>query len=269
MAAGERSIPMLASLRAPRPVGVASGSGATTPHPTVEELREALAHPDPQLRFDVAWALFNNGAPAEQALIGGLIAGLDTKYSRGLAANAIGRIGRPARAAVPRLAALLADEDALCRADAARALVTMRQYAQEAVPALARLLGGRDEQCRYLAADALASIGPGASAAVPALSAAINDPDEMCRRSAVQALGSIGPGAVAAVPALMTLLRDPENACYEDAAAALGKIGPAAVAAVPALRALAGDPDSLLSLETEDALKLIEGNRKLAKPGRS
>jgi hypothetical protein len=87
---------------------------------------------------------------------------------RGLAAEALGRLGPEARAAVPALAAAASDP----------------------LP-----------EVRWRAIWALGRIGPAAGAAVPVLRAALSDP-EVCWRAA-EALGGIGPGAVAAVPDLV------------------------------------------------------------------
>jgi len=123
-------------------------------------LREALAHSDPDLRFWAAHVLFGHGAPADEALIRGVISGLEAPLTRSLAIGAIGSIGRPARAAVPALTALLAAGDASIRSEAARALAKMRRYAQDAVPALTAMSDDPDEWCRSSARDALKSVNP-------------------------------------------------------------------------------------------------------------
>jgi HEAT repeat protein len=91
-----------------------------------------------------------------------------------LAANALGRIGKPA------------------------------------VPMLMSALRHRDPRVRHHAAVVLAKIGPDAAQAAPALTAALDDEELLVRKAASRALGEIGPAAQEAIPALMRTLVQPQ-----------------------------------------------------------
>ncbi len=87
------------------------------------------------------------------------------------AADALGRIGEPAVAA---LSESLSDADPIVRLQSCRALAYMGMQAKDAVPALIR---------------------------------ALNDPEQGVREGAAEALGQVGMPAAPAVPALMQMLR--------------------------------------------------------------
>jgi HEAT repeat protein len=82
------------------------------------------------------------------------------------AADALGRIGQPAVAA---LSDSLTDADPMVRLQSCRALAYMGAQAKDAVPALIRSLNDSNEAVREGAAAALGQIGQPASPAVPAL----------------------------------------------------------------------------------------------------
>jgi hypothetical protein len=82
------------------------------------------------------------------------------------AADALGRIGQPAVAA---LSESLADADPIVRLQSCRALAYMGAQAKDAVPALIRTLNDPEVVVREEAADALGQIGQQATPAVPAL----------------------------------------------------------------------------------------------------
>jgi HEAT repeat protein len=82
------------------------------------------------------------------------------------AADALGRIGQPAVAA---LSESLGDADPLVRLQSCRALAYMGAQAKEAVPALIRTLSDSEEGVREAAAAALGQIGQPASPAIPPL----------------------------------------------------------------------------------------------------
>ena len=82
----------------------------------------------------------------------------------------------------------------------------MGERGRAAVPELAATLADPDAELRMAAAMALQNMG---SAAAPArgLAKAISDRDVRVRQAAVKALGAIGPPAAAALPALTRVLR--------------------------------------------------------------
>ena len=147
------------------------------------------------------------------------------------AADTLAKIGERA---VHPLAEALNDEDPIVDSLAAQALGKIGPNAKAAVPALLEGLYDEDKDpiVGSCAAEALGKIGPHA---VPALVEALNNEHEDVRRHAARALGEIGPDAKAAVPVLLEVLNDEDEDVCECAAEALGKIGPDAKAAVPIL----------------------------------
>jgi HEAT repeat protein len=147
------------------------------------------------------------------------------RHLRAEAAEALGRIGPAARAAVPALIDALKDPEEPER---------HRDPEPSDRPAPVERAPARTVRDR--AAEALGKIGPAAKDAVPALSRALNDPDKAVGTRAAEALGRIGPAAKAAVPALLTAFKDDKRRAVGDRAAeALGRMGPAAKTAVPVL----------------------------------
>ncbi len=153
---------------------------------------------------------------------------------REAAADVLGRLGPPARPAVPALIEALRDKSAAVALTAAMALA---QVDATRGGAAVQLLA--DSLDMPGAALALANIGPEARAAVPALIAALklskDTPDqELIRFYARLALARIGRPAV---PALIEALKDQREGVAPLAGEALGWVLPPPKEAVPALRA--------------------------------
>jgi HEAT repeat protein len=209
---------------------------------------------------------------------------------REAAADVLGRIGPPARAAGPALIDALKDNSsavalmaamALAQVDsrrggaavqlladslevpgAALALANIGPDARAAVPALIAALRPRrktadQELMRLHARLALARIG---RPAVPALIEALKDKREGVAPLAGGALGWVLPPPKEAVPALRTALQDdrPHAAVY---AHALGQLGPLARSAVPDLTELLTDAAS----RAEAAVALVRIDPEQAK----
>ncbi len=198
----------------------------------VHPLAEALNDEDPIVDSLAAQALGKIG-PNAKAAVPALLEGLYDEDKDPIvgscAAEALGKIGPHA---VPALVEALNNEHEDVRSLAAKALGKIGPDAKATVPALLEALNDEDEDVRSLAAEALGKIGPDA---VPALVEALNNEHEDVRRHAARALGEIGPDAKAAVPVLLEVLNDEDEDVCECAAEALGKIGPDAKAAVPIL----------------------------------
>jgi len=113
----------------------------------------------PFYRRDAAHALGRIGPPAKSA-VPALIEALSDNFreTRSAAAGALGRIGPDARAAVPALVKALSDQERFVRLIAARALGRIGKEAKDALPALERLVGDKEEDVRKAAAQALARI---------------------------------------------------------------------------------------------------------------
>lgn len=157
----------------------------------------------------------------------------DEPARRETAAEVLGRIGPPARLAVPDLLAALQDKSPTVALLAAGALAEIDPTrAGPAVPLLIHALG---EPSTALV---LANIGPDARAAVPALIASLK-PDKDAANGALRragtrlALARIGTPAVSA---LIEALKDKREGVAPLAGEALGWILPPPKQAVPALR---------------------------------
>ncbi len=153
---------------------------------------------------------------------------------REAAADALGRIGPPARAAVPELLAALKDKSPAVALMAAMALAQVDSTRGSA--GLKLLTDALDVPS---AAIALTNLGPFARAAISDLIAALkprkeNVHQEVIRLSAQLALARIGTPAV---PALIAALKDKREGVAPLAGGALGWILPPPKEAVPALRA--------------------------------
>ncbi len=135
----------------------------------IAALRAVLADPSSPNRGLAASAL---GRLEAGEAVPELIAALNArqKYTRILAANALGRIGAPAaEIAVPQLIVLLEDRDHDILTAAAEALASLGSAAAPAAPALTALLQSSDDRVKAAARRALA--GSGAEAAVATLAA--------------------------------------------------------------------------------------------------
>ncbi|WP_406695840.1 HEAT repeat domain-containing protein [Singulisphaera sp. Ch08] len=175
---------------------------------------------------------------------------------RCVAAEALGGIGADAEAAVPSLIRALHDPQCLVGDKAAMAL---GQVGVAAVPALIEVLHGHDPDARRRAMTALGGIGPKAAPALTDLVRAVADPDEEIRTVAAEALGEIGigPEAVAAIPGLIAAGKDPDRIVRKNATEALGKIRPRDDRVIPALITTLRDRDSDVRAASGDALTLI------------
>jgi HEAT repeat protein len=194
----------------PLPPQFGGGKGGAAP------VRELLASFGPDVVPDLAKELRANDAARREA-----------------AADVLGRIGPPARAAVPDLLAALKDRSSSVALVAAMALA---QIDSTRGGAAVKLL--TDALDVPGAALALANIGPSARAAVPDLIAALKPrkqtaQDELIRLNARLALARIGAPAV---PALIEALKDKREGVAPLAGGALGWILPPSKQAVPALR---------------------------------
>lgn len=188
---------------------------------------------------------------------------------RGMAADALGRIGSTARPAVTLLVRLLADREVyIVDGDfygnggtrfepGARASLALAQIGAAAVPALRAALKSDQSITRQRAAESLGSIGKAARPALPELAAALNDLSPVVRAAAAEALGKIGDADSGSVVALVRALGDSRLAVRAAAATALGDLGPAAKECVPQLSKLQDDPYELARDAAKEALRKI------------
>jgi peptidoglycan/xylan/chitin deacetylase (PgdA/CDA1 family) len=150
-------------------------------------------------------------------------------------------LGRSARPAIPKLAALAETADPSL---AERAFLAMLEIGgPETIPPLLKVLTNPNPARQIMAANYLGQLRSQAREAVPALVQTLNSPDPELRANAARALGNIGLEAPLAVPALTNTLADPDSRVRAAAAVALGAFGTQAESALPAIRELPDDPD--------------------------
>lgn len=156
------------------------------------------------------------------AAVPALIEGLNDPGDgpRRTAAEALGRIGPEARAAVPELIRMSTSARATDRVVAATALWRIARDGR-VVPVLieaARPADGRGLGDRYAALDALGEIGPAAGEAVPALINQLAAESETNAYKVAEALGRIGPAAGAAIAPLERISAHSEDESLRTAA---------------------------------------------------
>ena len=143
-------------------------AGRRRRRPTRQQLVGDLRSPDAE-KSGRARAAAHHPRRARRPCRRGDCCGPARRPSGSLAANTLWGMGARGRAAVPDLAAALADPDPDLRVASAMALENMGPAAAPAVPALAKALGDREPGVRQAAVKALGAIGPEARAALPAL----------------------------------------------------------------------------------------------------
>jgi HEAT repeat protein len=138
------------------------------------------------------------------------------------AARTLGKLGWPAREALPVLAEALYDNEPRVREAAAQAI---GQFGPDAIPTLAEMLSHTDKYVRRNAVWGLGKLGPTAKAVLPHLCRTLQDPDPRTASGAAQALGSMGTVAADAVPALAEAMRGTNIVLCRLAAKSLSQIG--------------------------------------------
>lgn len=212
-------------------------------------------------RQSVTEAIARIGTPAVPELIRGLED--QAEFTRGVAAESLGRIGPSANEAVPVLAEMAQKEPQIVmRLVAADALWrTVRD--ERAIPILLEALRVGTAQNQLFAMKILAEVGPAGKDAVPFLISVLNRADPFQSRDtsaekrrpedAAKTLGRIGPEARAAVPALEAALEDPDGNIRTSTGLALWRIAHSELA----LKALSGelhDPDQNTRFDAAMAL---------------
>ena len=251
-----------------------------------------LADPDANTRSLAAEKLRD---PAAVPVLEHLLTTAGSAKARWHAADVLGQIGKPARAAAPALVAALKDPDPTVRSvavrsvsklapdvpgavpalfdlfpdvGAIRAVSEFGPAAADAVPRLTTLLDDPDPMVRRNACRTLGRIGDAAKPAIPALTARLADTDPPVRQYAARALGWIGPAAAPVIPELVKQLTDPEAVAREGAVLALGDLGSAAKGELAKVQALKNDPDKGVQAAAGRAERLIDPNLSKGTPGR-
>jgi HEAT repeat protein len=229
------------------------------PNRAVEDAIARLKSPDAATRLAAAIRLGRLGPGAAGAVreLGAALSDEDETVAHE-AANTLVRIGP--KAAVP-LGEALRSRGLHARWRALDALLRLGRDGKDAVPALVRTLEKDDRvKLRILAAMALGRLGPDAKAALPALTRAAADrrnlgtswhaahPSSVCD-AATQAVGLIDPSArkavaAAALPVLLDMLHGEDHGEKQAAAGALAHLAPHVGPALPDLLEMALPPNS-------------------------
>jgi HEAT repeat protein/lysophospholipase L1-like esterase len=241
-------------------VAWALGDVGAAAAPAVPHLCRLLQEADPFVRSGAAYGLGGIGSAAKPG-VPPLVARLGDpdERVRWRAGDALAKIGIEAGSVEP-LVRLVRDEGGPGRGLAAEALGRLGPAAHASVPDLMAAVSDPRTDVRWRAVWAIGRIGPAAGGAVPTLRAALADPDVRWR--AAEALGGIGSGAVGAVPDLVALLGDPSSNVRWRAATALGAIG--ARDAAPALAKAVRDPAENVRLAAIEGLIQLRAERAVA-----
>ena len=233
-------------------------------------LMEALQDDKISVRWNVLRELGRMGKEAHEAVPAITVLLEDRDGTTALWARvALARITGSVNAHLPVLLETLQTKKRVFPGMAAAALGELGRDSAPAVPALSVELKAPHADDRWSAAGALAAIGPQASEAVPALAEALQqDADEKVRWYVAYALAEIGPGSAPAAPALLQALDDVDEDVRGYAARALRHIGKSRLAEyVPVevvcsrLRELLLHEEGNVHAEMEQALNVLEGGR--------
>ena len=155
-----------------------------------------LGHPDASLRSGAVLALASILPKEEPSAKQVLPALSDSDWTvRRAAAQALGKMGPPARSAVPTLFKMLESETD--RDWARQALRDIDDAEPAALPILIAALKGEERSARYYAVFFLKKLGPAAKDALPDLRKLAEDDSRRFRDSVQAAIASIEAGDVA------------------------------------------------------------------------
>jgi len=174
--------------------------------------------------------------------------------------DALGRIGSPARPALPTLARAAGRSTDIDLALKRTTDSLLASSDSQDVGALIRQLLSADSSVRLRAVKALGNLGPAARFATPDLTGALNDADADVRRSAIAALRSLNPEAAASEAVVRSIaldLRDPDAGVRLLALRALARFGRRAGVVAGDLEPLLSDPDPDVRKAAADTLARI------------
>jgi HEAT repeat protein len=214
----------------------AHGPGGTS---TVTELVDVLKNDRSSYRRGLAVDALERMGPEAKDAVSALIEALDEPgvFGRFTVPMALANIGS---AAVPEITRAMHEHgSARVRSGCAKALGFMGPAAGEAADALQKSLHDSDADVRMAAAESLGRIGhENAADRVSMLEEAVSDSDESLKGRAIRELGQIGPAAKNATPTLRAALRDSKPGIRLDAAYSLWRTDRNAEEVVPVLAQL-------------------------------
>ncbi|MFQ5504834.1 MAG: HEAT repeat domain-containing protein [Planctomycetota bacterium] len=196
---------------------------------------QALARDEKLCRRLAALQCIGHIRPVSEAQVGTLLDALAAEEKvREIALNSLQILGS---AAVPGMVSKLdpSRDSVESVVELVEALGLMGGAAAPAVPRLAELLAAENARIRKASAHALIGIGKAGSAAFPALRKALRDPSEAVRAEAVTAIGLLGPVAREVLPELVGLLANGTQLVSHRAVACLRQLGATAAPAVASL----------------------------------
>jgi len=183
----------------------------------IPALIEAVRDPDVMVRTVAIGAIGAMGPDAVQALPV-LREALSDERMFGMAAAGaaimIGRLGEPAKPAVPDLIALLRRRGMGGTGGALIAFTELGPVAEDAAPVVIETLKEtQDAAVVNLCLSALAAIGPAAKPALPQLLEILKGDDATQRQKSLAVLAKLGPDAEPALPQLIRILRSNDQDC--------------------------------------------------------
>ena len=230
------------------------------------------------------WSIDRQTNVALRVFTGGMESTNSTR--RQLCVIYLRQMGSAAKAAGPKIQALLEDPDDVVRREAEKTLLgidpnllqsslhKMNEQTEATVQRLSGAIRTGEYKESYRAVEAIAMFGPQAKPAVAVLTEALNGFEPLLptarispslaavsranyRRVAANALAEIGPEARSAVPSLMALIREPKDGYRAVYCKALGRIGPDAREAVGLLEDSLTNENRGIQLAAADALTRI------------
>ncbi|HEY1859640.1 MAG TPA: HEAT repeat domain-containing protein [Gemmataceae bacterium] len=204
----------------------------------------------------LADALAKIGPPAKQdvGLLREAITDLNPKV-RAYAADSIGALGPDAESLLALLTEAASDQDVQVRQNAVRSLGKMGGNGKDTiVPALTTALKDSEHEVRVAAAKALEGMDTLGATDVALLTSMLKQQDSEVRASGARALGKMGPKAKAALPELMEAFKGSDKAVRRAAIGALVGLGAEAKSAVPAFTDALGDSDAEVRKQATVAL---------------
>jgi HEAT repeat protein len=257
---------MLELLNDADPIAREAGADALLRLGKVEEqavrpLLQALDDSNQAVVIRAALAL--GSAEATEEIVSALVTTLDSpsRDVRRAALDALGKLGAPAKAALPKLLSAGDDPDMGFRLEVIATLWNISEDPDLVLPGIVQALESKDDMIKGMAVDLVLGIGPPAAPVTPLLVGILDDQGfhwATPRWQAAMAIGEMGAAGALAVPNLVEVLGDPDVRLRRFAAEALGKIGAKAKPAVPALVGLLGDSDYDVRTEAAEALLRID-----------